>query len=216
MPSIVAPRKLGVSCRVSVPVGSGRATQPSRVWRPGRRRREDHDAHEGRSVDRASLRPSGGPRPRKGWYCVDRRVWRTPRVVTRTAGHPRAAAVARLRRATGGTRPRPAGREMPPHVGGPIGTGCGNPARPGPCGGRRVTGVPTAETSQPGGLSRVPRVVLLGRLSAMDESRVPNCALVERVAHCLGRSSPGGGRLLVVTPLPHAGLSRVPMARRHS
>jgi hypothetical protein len=104
---------------------------------------------------------------------------------------------------------------MPPHVGGPIGTGCGNTARPGPCGGRRVTGVPTAETSQPGGLSRVPRVVLLGRLSAMDESSVPNRALVERVVHCLGRSSPGGGRLLVVTPLPSAGLSRVPMARRH-
>jgi hypothetical protein len=121
MPSVVAPRKLGVSCRVSVPVGSGRATQPSRVWRPGRRRREDHDAHEGRSVDRASWRPSGGPRPRKGWYRVARRVWRTPRVVTRTAGYPRAAAVARLRRAAGGPRPRPAGRETPPHVGGPIG-----------------------------------------------------------------------------------------------
>jgi len=49
--------KLGVSCRVKVPVGEGRATHPYRVVRPWRSRKAACGEQEGRSVDRASWRP---------------------------------------------------------------------------------------------------------------------------------------------------------------
>src|SRR2546427_12670674 len=58
--------KLGVSCRVKGPVGAGLAPHPSRVLRPWRRRTAACGAQDGRSVDRASWRPEGGPRPLQG------------------------------------------------------------------------------------------------------------------------------------------------------
>jgi hypothetical protein len=70
-PGVIAPRKLGVSCRVKVPVGSGRATHPYRVLRSWRSQGLDPGEQEGRSVDRASCRPQGEPRPLKCWDSFD-------------------------------------------------------------------------------------------------------------------------------------------------
>jgi hypothetical protein len=56
--SVIAPRKLGVSCRVKVPVGSGLAPPPvaslasmAEPWR--------HGEQDGRSVDSVAWRPPG-------------------------------------------------------------------------------------------------------------------------------------------------------------
>jgi hypothetical protein len=61
--------KLGISCRVQVPVGSGRATHPYRVLRPGRSR---GDTVHRRSVDSVSWRPQGEPCPLQCWDSVDK------------------------------------------------------------------------------------------------------------------------------------------------
>jgi hypothetical protein len=70
MPGVIAPRKAwrllqGESpCRVRV------ATHPYRVLRPWRSR--ESGEQDGRSVDRASWRPQGEPRPLKCWYSFEK------------------------------------------------------------------------------------------------------------------------------------------------
>jgi hypothetical protein len=140
-----------------------RAGPRLQAWRPATRPRPGHACCHGRTARRrghardAGVQGHAGARARVcdgalHWACT----WRHRRGGTRQ--RVSGARVAPIWAANPNARPRlTAVRRRRVCAGADAwcgrdshrGTGCGNTARPGPCGGRRVTGVPTAEPSKP-------------------------------------------------------------------